>query len=134
MEGECQRIAGQFGVFNIEVVQEDRQRSETPTFESNLKFGYPKVARNSHQYLGSFPTLLRSLAWNSCFQTACAFSKEVKASHFDQVFGRCTQCQWMRLGPGNLKEMNRKETSYNSFSKILSASKCKRYHQGYHPR
>lgn len=35
------------------------------------------------------------LTWNSCFQTACAFSKDVKASHFDQVFARCTQCQWM---------------------------------------
>lgn len=35
------------------------------------------------------------LTWNSAFQTACAFSKDMQASNFNQVFARCTQCQWM---------------------------------------
>ncbi|CAK9118054.1 unnamed protein product [Durusdinium trenchii] len=38
---------------------------------------------------------LVSLSWDSTFQMACAFSKDQTKSNFDQVFARCTQCQWM---------------------------------------
>ena len=37
----------------------------------------------------------RCLSWSSTFQMACAFSKDPDTTSFNQIFARCTQCQWM---------------------------------------